>query len=132
MKNKIIFLIAIATTFIACEKSPFDYRNKYVGNYNFTNIYTDVDSVWTISNTTSVFLGKVKTEGDNNMIIEFEADKSQSLRIDNDGNVYNSCDTYIGRFESESSFQAVLNKQSCTAIVLEGSTSVAIVGDRKY
>ncbi len=132
MKRQILFLLVLAASFVACEKSPFDYRNKYVGNYNFTNIYTNVDSVGTISNSTTVFLGKVKTDGDNNMIIEFEADKSQTLRIDNDGNIYNSCDTYIGRFENESSFQAVLNKQSCTAIVLEGSTSVAIVGDRKY
>ena len=132
MKRQILFLLVLAASFVACEKSPFDYRNKYVGNYNFTNIYTDVDSTGAITNSTTTYLGRVKTEGDNYMIVEFETNKSQSLRIDNDGNVYNSCETYIGKFESESRFQAVLNKQACPTINIEGSTSLAIVADRKY
>ena len=132
MKKQIFFLFLIAATFVACEKSPFDYRNKYVGNYNFTNVYTNVDSVGTITNTTTTYLGRAKTEGDKNMVVVFEANKSQSLRIDEDGNVYNSCDTYIGRFESESRFQAVLSGQSCPMEGIDENSSIAIVGDRKF
>ena len=132
MKKQIVLLLMIAATLIACEKSPFDYRNKYVGNYNFTNVYTNVDSAGTISNATTAYLGRAKTDGENKMIVQFEANKSQSLRIDEEGNVYNACETYIGRFESESRFQAVLSGQSCPTVNVDENSSVAIVGDRKF
>jgi len=35
----IISLSAILLFFISCEKQPFDYRNKYVGDYTFTKRY---------------------------------------------------------------------------------------------
>jgi hypothetical protein len=132
MKKQIVILLMIAATLVACEKSPFDSRNKYLGNYDFTNLYSDVDSSGTISNRTTTYFGRAYAEGDNNVIIQFEANKSQSIRIDNDGNLYNSCDKYIGRFESESRIQAGLNKQSCASINLDENSSVAIVGNRRF
>jgi len=35
MKNKLIILIFILL-FYGCEKHPFDYRNKFIGDYNFS------------------------------------------------------------------------------------------------
>ncbi len=132
MKKQIIFLSIIATAFIACKKGPFDCRNKYLGNYNFTNIYSNVDSVGVISTNTTTYFGRAINDGDENVIVEFETGKSQSLRIDKDGNLYNLCGTYIGRFESESRIHVGLDKNTCASVCISENSSVAIVGERKY
>jgi hypothetical protein len=38
-RNILLFLVLI--TSFSCEKVPFDYRNKYIGDYNFTTYYTE-------------------------------------------------------------------------------------------
>ncbi len=39
--KKYILLLFVLIIAFSCEKVPFDYRNIYVGSYNFTTYYTE-------------------------------------------------------------------------------------------
>lgn len=132
MKIQSIIYTVLVVALYACEKSPFDYRNKYVGNYNFTNVYSKVDSAGATVNVANAYFGRAKTEGDNKMVVEFESGKSESLRIDQDGNVYNKCETYVGKFDNDGHFNAVLSDQNCLTTDIDGNVSLTISGNRKY
>lgn len=72
MNRSIIFLLGI-TLFSSCEKNVIDYRNKYVGEYEF-NVhmysYKEFDEDW---ETTFVYLGEVRYD---------RKDKGKTIQVD--------------------------------------------------
>jgi hypothetical protein len=94
---KIRFIIIIICLFIfGCKKHPFDYRNKFIGNYNFSvNEYT-----WIMGgpnwDTTYTFHGKITYgSSDNTVLISYCKDCSCEFTIYEDGTLGNS-----GKFDS--------------------------------
>jgi len=91
MKNKIstLFLILILLVFISCEKIIFDFRNKYLGNWEF-----DVSDRHEVYNTAqgfhdtiilSIYHGKI-SYGSKHSAIKFQGEGfSQEFSIDKDG-----------------------------------------------
>ncbi len=92
MTTKII-LTGILFTLFSCKKIPFDYRNKFIGNYEFTTSYKYFQPY--VLDSTSVdppYLGKItngdtyKTDyGERSLHITYEDNKSMDLLVDDSG-----------------------------------------------
>ena len=102
MKHKPITLLLILLLFIVfygCEKHPFDYRNKFIGDYDFSvhlRVWIPPDSV---TETDYKYSGEISYgNGDHLVKINFLDDKDIDCRLFEDGSLkYN---TIRGEFES--------------------------------
>ena len=87
MKNKLIFIFFIAIL-NGCEKHPFDYRNKFIGNYDFSvhkNVWditgVDIDTYYYYS-------GKISYgSGDDFVKIKFLDDTETQCQLFEDGSL---------------------------------------------
>ena len=86
----IIFFFLGIFSVISCNKKPFDYRNKYIGEWNFSIEY----SSFNMGNSPSIYdlveyLGEITYgEEDNNVIIKYSKNNSVTLTIDKNGIFY--------------------------------------------
>lgn len=60
----------------SCEKKPFDPRNKYVGEYEFTSIihtydYVSSNSSWYHQIREVIYKGSVKLHSSNEIVVDF-------------------------------------------------------------
>ena len=96
MKNKFIILFCCLIMF-GCKKNPFDYRNKYLGNYNFVVHETAwVLAIGTTLDTTFSYNGKVSYGSDEHtVLINFSKNVSIEPVIYEDGYL-----EVYGEFES--------------------------------
>jgi len=87
---KIFFLIIILGLLIVigCEKEPFDYRNKYTGDWNFKVERTEIntDSIGYYYHDSLTYEGQIKYgNNDDEIKIEYSGDNSIILKIDKEG-----------------------------------------------
>ena len=101
--KKLIPWLFITGFFVSCEKQPFDYRLKYVGNYDFTstsvNYLACVDSSYNGCEVTSYgsFKGEVRiSSGDDNGLFIETPNTSYFVRL------YKS-----GSFKSEGDYSGI-------------------------
>jgi len=80
--------------FSACEKKAFDYRNKYIGEWNFEverrsyHMDTTGDHYWDTIN----YQGRIDYgAGGNELLVQYLADDNITISIDKDGNVASPC-----------------------------------------
>jgi hypothetical protein len=91
-----------------CEKHPFDYRNKYLGNYNFTVHETEwTYSLGTTLDTTYAYIGEVSYGSDENTVsISYTENYSATTVVNEDGSLkcYSGTGSigFCGEFESKS------------------------------
>lgn len=72
--RKFVLYIFVLIGLFSCEKQPLDYRNKYLGNYDFTrrDLYYSYPN-YVDSTHTKVFKGSVKKgELENEIVIHFD------------------------------------------------------------
>jgi hypothetical protein len=96
MKNKLASFVILSIVIIlsACEKKPFDYRNKYIGKWDFVverrefSMDTNDTHYWdTIS-----YQGKIDyANGENNLLVQYTADDTITIEVDKDGNIVKPC-----------------------------------------
>jgi hypothetical protein len=116
MKNtKIgIIILLVIPIFISCEKILFDFRNKYLGNWEFdvssSHETYNVTQGFHDTTTTFIYHGKIKY-GSSHRSILFQANGySQEFSIDHDGtliavNVYGPNYSESGGFQGRSIFK---------------------------
>lgn len=125
IKN-IILLLSLATIILSgCKKKPFDYRNKYLGNYHIIN-HSQINAPPPYFNDTSYSTeGKVEYGSDKNKIlITFDSENSSEFIIYEDGTLESSgCS---GGFESVNKF-----KYHCGFYSPGATTSINITGEKK-
>ena len=111
--KKVMVISLVLIVALSCEKIPFDYRNKYVGNYEVTETLhysigaTSPDS--TLDSTyIEVYNGKVGYDGDEDIIIQYGDNKEFFGRLITPPNSFlispapkNLTDLYIGAIFSE-------------------------------
>ncbi len=90
--KKIFLLILFSCSFFGCKKNPFDYRTKYLGNYNFIVNYSSWNGLEGQHDTTYVFNnGKIDYGTDKNTILIFfdsgSSKPSDELTIYEDGSL---------------------------------------------
>jgi hypothetical protein len=93
MKNKklSLFLISVILLCLSCEKIIFDFRNKYLDNWEFdvSNRYEVYSAPQGFHDTTAlrIYHGKIRY-GSKHSAIKFEGDGfSQEFSIDKDGEI---------------------------------------------
>lgn len=90
IKNKKYILLSfLLVSFLACEKVPFDYRNIYVGNYDFTIYNTEwswVTGMYTRD--TTKYNGNVSYgERKSSVLINYSQGKEVDLNVDRNGSM---------------------------------------------
>jgi len=83
-----ICFIAILVAFVACKKEPFNYRNKYIGDWKFTvnRREFNIDSIGHSESETIVYDGIIKYgEHGNQLVIEYYPNQSITVAIDKEG-----------------------------------------------
>jgi len=109
MKNKLLILFFCILIF-GCKKNPFDYRNKFIGDYNYT-VHANLSNCPVIGHfldTTYSYNGKVLLgTQDNTIIIYLSENCSIEPTIYEDGSLEHlSLDYDIhGEFESKTSLK---------------------------
>jgi len=104
--NKLITIVLISMTLLGCEKNPFDYRNKFIGDYNYT-VHAKISNYPVIGHfldTTYTYNGKVLLgTQDNAIIIYLSETRSVEPTIYEDGSLENLNLSYSisGEFESK-------------------------------
>ncbi len=88
-KNVIYLLVSLNISlfiFSGCEKTPFDFRNKYCGDWNFTTdyMYFSPDSV---HDTVYKYVGKVWYDEKGKINIEYRKDITLEFEINESGEI---------------------------------------------
>jgi hypothetical protein len=110
MKRIVLLLLTIVSfklLFIQCKKNPFDYRNKFLGNYsfvvhawywNYPVIGQHLDTTYFYNNGT-VSLGAYE----NTIIINYLENRHVETKIYEDGTIedVNHYNPIVGEFESK-------------------------------
>jgi hypothetical protein len=112
-----LFLFLILVNFSSCKKLPFDYRNKYVGTWNFHYIsktWSANNSIFQSTSDTGNYEGKIfysLTELKRDYItVEFSPNKKVDIKIDKQGN-FSECST--GNFSDNNSISFSYNSSKC-------------------
>lgn len=127
------YIIISFTIIIGCEKIPFDFRNKYCGNYDFE--YRVIP--WTTTNgffpaIEGTYSGKVyyekKAEADI-ILINFEENITFSFTINRQGKII-SCGG-SGQFQKRKSVTFEYETSSCPAAGHGGGYNYTVTGVKK-
>jgi hypothetical protein len=129
--SSIIIIALLAIGSFSCKKSFLDSRSKYLGNYDFTNIYSTTDSSGTVATSTTVFYGRVYVENDGKIKLNNDAGSTLELVIDKDGNLFDNCSKYKGQFPDEDNVHIALDAGSCVNTVIGTGASIAISGKKR-
>jgi len=105
MKSFIYFIIFGFLLLNSCEKGPFNYRNKYLGEWDFIVKTTEIntDSIGYYHEDSFTYSGEIKYgESNNEIIIEYLDNRSITLSIDEDGVLSEFPTKYCGgKFDGE-------------------------------
>ena len=119
MKNatSILFFTLISFSFFGCKKKPFDHRNKYSHEYNFTYTYEkwDIAEGITESGTTNYkgTISYAKSDPDNQMTIHFDTNETLTVLVDKNGNITLDCGKSIGSFNKQKDCKLSFKTNSC-------------------
>lgn len=96
-----ILVIVLLSIFTACKKDDEDYRDKYIGTYNFSYYYTfTVLGSGTTSYDTVLYVGNVALEGDSALLVDWpDSGDQEVLDIDQEGSLF-KCRTLLGAVNS--------------------------------
>jgi hypothetical protein len=133
MKKTILILFVLAAVTGGCKKIPFDKRNKYLGDYHFTNSYF----TWNITpyqspTTTAEYDGKVSYDKKSNKnVIDIEFAPSLVYRFEiNDNGEITICGGG-GKFENKNKVTFDYSSHSCPGNGLGGGIVYSVTGDKK-
>ena len=107
MKNnrQILFFILFSTLLsYGCKKNPFDYRTKYLGDYDFVRDYTSWVTGGSTTSGTISREGRVEYGEKGEIKIIFDSNDPTHFNvyeIDRNGNLTNSSGGSAGKFESK-------------------------------
>ena len=95
MKNRNIILLFLAGLFLTagsccknndCNEEPKDYRDKWVGDWDFVTVITSIPPQQNITRDTICYSGKIyKVEADNELMIKYMETNSIKARVDEGG-----------------------------------------------
>lgn len=130
----IVALLTLAVLFLfSCKKKPFNYRNKYVGNWTFSFITRDV-SLGRIPqqiDQSGIYEGKIYYDGKNDgkdiIHIDFAPDWSSKFSLSKSGNISTCVD--LGKFLNSNTVSFINTSESCH-LRLGGDRSYTVTGTR--
>ena len=120
----IILTFSIAFTITACKKRPFDYRNKFLGEFSYEVHCT----YWTLGeqaeDTTIFFNGNVEiSEDENRILIYFLENVARESKIYEDGSMHHA--GVSGEFNSKDNLEFKYSSGG-----LGGGTIYNVIGTR--
>ncbi len=134
MKKTLLLLYVLTFVFcnIGCKKTPFDFRNKYCGDYNFVYSYYSWQlNLGVYATDTINYSGKVYYSIENKIEVDYNPNLSLELGITQDGNLSLPCGTIIGKFEDDNNLTLNYNSNSCGHGGLGGGSNYSIIGKKK-
>ena len=129
--RKLSYSILFGLIIIAgCEKKPFDYRNKYIGDWEFNVERTEfnIDSVGHYKHDSLTYLGEITYGGSGDeIIINYTYNNSIALTIDKEGVLSDFPTHYCsGKFDGDDKIHIFLRWGG-----LGGGISHRIDGEKK-
>ncbi len=128
--RQIYWLLFGLVIIISCKKKPFDYRNKFLGDWVFKVDRTEIntDSIGYYYHDSLTFLGQIKYgSGDNDLLIEYSGDNSITLIIDKDDKLSDFPTQYCsGQFDENNTIHLFLRWGG-----LGGGVTHVIDGEKK-
>lgn len=103
MRRILSVLFLTLFVLVSCKNKLFDYRNKFIGNYNFVYTRTwDNTSLpgGTAGDTTIYYMGEVIPLDDNQLAIAWYDGTVQNVVVAKDG-VLSVCDAQVGTVNDE-------------------------------
>ncbi len=129
-----LFVVLFLLLAGACKKTALDYRNKYVGDFNFIYSY----STWDINqgvyaSDTIYYSGEILYDKKTDDLIKFNCagNLTVELQINKDGQLFLGCGTNVGRFDNSDNVSIGFSSNSCPGGGLGGGTNTKILGTRK-
>lgn len=128
--KKIFFLLLLSSLLWSCKKNLFDYRNKFIGDYNFLVHKT----AWSLSgpfiDTTYSYQGRIQIgSASDKIFINFSEITSMETYIYEDGTVsisFSPHQSLIGEFESTKALKFILSNNG-----LGGGSNYTVSGRKK-
>jgi len=128
--RKIYWLLLGLLIFTNCKKEPFNYRNKFLGEWEFKVDRTEfnTDSVGYYYHDSLTFFGKIKYgTNDDEILIEYSNDNSIMLKIDKENILSNFPSHYCnGEFDGKEKIHLYLRWGG-----LGGGVTHTIDGEKK-
>lgn len=99
-----LFLPGILLFLLGCEKQPFDYRNKYLGEWEFNVSRSELntDSIGHYESDALIYVGEIAYgDAEDELLIKYTENNSVTLKISEEGKLSDPASNYSdGKFES--------------------------------
>lgn len=138
-KHLILFIAFVAVIVTGCEKELFDYRNKYLGHWNFVSIknvdYADISKVDKYDSIT--YRGTIDYgEEDNQLLLQYSETGNITVCVNKDGIISGGdLSWYTGDASGEFTTRKKLNLQWWSYVRMTNpnlniSTTIEISGEK--
>lgn len=112
MKRSFYFLSLFIIIIISCEKKLFDYRNRFIGDWEFKVERSEIntDSIGYYYHDSLTYSGQIKYgSNDDDLLIEYTGENSITLKVDKE-NVLSNFPTHYcsGEFEGKEKIHLAL------------------------
>ena len=115
--TSILFFVLISCSFLGCKKKPFDHRNKYFHDYNFSYTYEICDIAEGITESgTAKYEGTIsysKSDPADQMTIHFDTGEKLTVLVDKNGNITLDCGKSIGSFNKHKDCNLTFKTNTC-------------------
>jgi hypothetical protein len=121
-------LIAAIFLLSSCEKKPFDYRNKYLGEYHFTYQYHVTYNGGGSQDTSIYYDGSIHDGEDGFIKVDWYSGNPREFEVSKDGKL-TLCNTSLGSMSKES-FVLTYNDNLCSPGPLGTDYTVTLSGEK--
>ena len=130
-----LLILTLIFISVGCKKQPFDYRNKYIGKFNFVYSYRSWTMQGTYASDTIYYSGKIYYDISSEDKIKLDYDQNATLELDinKNGELSLPCGVTIGKFDNNDQVTLNYGSNSCSGGGggLGGGTNCSLTGTRK-
>ena len=125
----IFSLIVLISALIGCEKKLFDYRNKYLGDYQITYHYSYWQMGGVTGDTTITYNGQINYGDKGKIKIDWYDGSEYEFEVSKDGGI-TKCNSSLGTID-KNNFELTFTDDLCSPGPLGANYTISLTGAKQ-
>jgi hypothetical protein len=127
--NCFLAVFVLITALTGCEKKLFDYRNKYLGDYQITYHNSYVKNGGVTGDTTIVYVGEITYGDKGNIKIEFFDGSEEEFEVSKKGEI-SKCNSLLGEIDKKK-FSLSFTDDLCVPGPMGANYTITLSGSKQ-
>ena len=125
----ILTVIVLISALFGCKKKLFDYRNKYLGDYQIVYQYSYWQMGGVTGDTTINYIGQIKYGDKGNIKIDCYDGSEYEFEVSKDGEI-TKCNSSLGTID-KNNFELTFTDDLCSPGPLGANYTITLTGNKQ-